>query len=54
MLNVMPLDIYRGLWVLWRNSPALEVKDHLEAGFKYPDLHRYGKFHDLEGTVHEV
>ena len=38
-----------------RGSPqALEVQDHLEAGFKYPDLHGCGKFHDLEGPVHGV
>ena len=35
-------------------SPALEAQDHLEAGFKHLELHRCGKFHELEGPVHEV
>ena len=34
--------------------PALEVQEHMEAGFKNPDLHGYGKLHDLEGPVYGV
>ena len=57
VLIVSPLahvSNYRGPCVLRWSSPDLEVKDHLEAGFKHPELHGCGKFHDLEGPVHEV
>ena len=57
VLIVLPLahvSKYRGPWVLWGSSRSLEVKDHLGAGFKYPELHGCGKFHDLEGPVHGV
>ena len=57
MLIVLPLahvSNYRGPWVLWGSSPALEVQDHLEARFKHPELHGCGKFNDLEGPVHGV
>ena len=40
--------------MLWGSSLDLEVHDHLEAGFKNPELHGCGKFHDLEGPVHGV
>ena len=45
---------YRGPWVIRGSYPALEVQKHMEAGFKNPDLHGCGKFHDLEGPVHGV
>ena len=35
-------------------SSDLKVQDHMEAGFKHPELHGCGKFHDLEGPVHVV
>ena len=34
--------------------PALEVQEHLEAGFKHTEIHGCGKFHDLERPVHGV
>ena len=55
VLIVLPLahvSKYRGPWVLQGSSPALEVQDHVEAGFKHPEIHGCGKFHDLEGPVH--
>ena len=45
---------YRGPWVLQEISRALEVQNHLEDGFKHPELHRSGKFNDLEEPVHGV
>ena len=54
ILSLAHVSNYRGPWVLWGSSIAREVQDHLEAGFKYPDLHEGGKFHDLEGPVHGV
>ena len=45
---------YMGTWVLRGSSTSLEVQDHLEAGFKHPELHGCGKFHDLEGPVYGV
>ena len=57
VLIFLPLDHvsnYRGPWVLHGMSTSLEVQDHMEVGFKYPDIHRCGKIHDLEGSVHEV
>ena len=57
MLIVLPLahiSNKRGPWVLRGSSPVLEVQDHLEAGFKYPEIHRCGKFHYLEGPMHGV
>ena len=38
-----------GPWVLRGIPPALELQDHLEAGFKHHELHGRGKFNDLEG-----
>ena len=43
---------YKGLWVIRESSPALGVQDHMEAGFKHPEIHGCGKFHGLEGPVH--
>ena len=57
MLIVFPLDHvsnYRGTWVIRGSYPSLEVQDHLDAGFKHPELHGCGNFHDLEGSVHGV
>ena len=53
-LNMAHVSNYRGPWVLQGSYKTLEVQDHLEAGFKYPEIHGCGKFHDLEGPVHEV
>ena len=39
---------YRGI------STALKVKDHIDSGFKNPELHRFWKLHELEGPVHVV
>ena len=47
VLIFLPLDHvsnYRGPWVLRGISQALEVQNHLEAGFKHPDLHGCGNF----------
>ena len=57
VLIFLPLDhvsSYRGPWVLRGSSTAFEVKYHLEDGFKTPELHGCGKFHDLEGPMHGV
>ena len=57
LLIVLHLDHvsnYRGPWVLRGISQALEVQNHLEAGFKHPELHGCGEFHYLEGPVHGV
>ena len=57
VLIVLPLahvSNYRGPWVLRGSPPALEVKDYPEDGFKHPELHGCGKFHDLEGPVYGV
>ena len=35
-------------------STALEIQDHLEAGFKNPELHGCGRFHELEGPIYRV
>ena len=35
-------------------SPALEVQDHLESGFKHLKLPGCGKFHDLKGNIYGV
>ena len=54
VLIVLPLSHvsnYRGPWVIRSSYPSLEVQDHLEVGFKYPELHGCGKFHDLGGPV---
>ena len=34
-------------------SPALEVQDHVEAGFKHPELHGCGKFLTWKGLCME-
>ena len=52
LLPVAHVPNYRGPCVLWGISQTLEVQDHLEAGFKHPEIHGCGKFHDLEGPVH--
>ena len=52
VLIVFPLDHvsnYIDPWVIQESSVSLEVQDHMEAGFKHPELHGCGKFHDLEG-----
>ena len=57
VLIVLTLDHvsnYIGIWVLRGISPDLEVQDHLDSGFKHPELYVYGKFHDLEGPVYGV
>ena len=38
---------YKDPCVIQGNPPALEVQNQLEAGFKHPERHGYGKFHDL-------
>ena len=43
-LIVLPLDRvsnYRGPWVVQGGYPALKVKDHIDAGFKNPELHGF-------------
>ena len=55
VLIVLTLDHvskYKFPSVIWGGYPALEVQNHMEAGFKHPELHGCGKFHDLEGPVH--
>ena len=49
-LIVWPLahvSSYRGTWLLRGIYPALEVQYHMEAGFKHPELHGCGKFHNV-------
>ena len=45
---------YRGICVLRGGSTAIEVQDHLEAGFKHPELDGCGNYHDFEWLVHGV
>ena len=57
MLIVLPLNHVsncRGPWVLRGSYPSLEVQDHMEAGFKNPELHGCRRFYELEGTVYGV
>ena len=44
----------RGTWFLRGISQALEVQNHLESGFKHPELFGCGGFHYLEGPMHGV
>ena len=39
--------------MLQGSSPDIEVQNHMEAGFKHPEIHGRGKVHDLEGPVNE-
>ena len=52
VLTLAHVSNYKVPWVLRESSPALEVQNHMEAGFKHPELHGCDKFHDLEGPVH--
>ena len=57
LLMFLPLDHvsnYRDPWVIRGSSPAFAVQDHMEAGFKHPELHGCGKIYELEGPVHGV
>ena len=42
ILPLAHVSNYRGPWVLCGSSPALGVQDHLEVGFKHPELHECG------------
>ena len=45
VLIVLPMALvsnYRGPWVQGGGYQALEVQNHLEAGFKYPELYGFG------------
>ena len=49
VLTLAHVSNYIGLWVLRGISPDLEVQDHLDSGFKHPELYVYGKGQERHG-----